>query len=83
VTAIASLVGSDLRVGVVEVAFSEVERNLVERALLPLFRLRQPEYLTLGIQHGALSANKFLAANFNELFHQPHSSVKANFWKTA
>src|ERR1700743_3857863 len=37
-------------VGDVKVALPEVERNLIKRALLPLFRLRQPEHLTLGIQ---------------------------------
>jgi hypothetical protein len=57
----------------IEVAFSEVERNLIKRALFPLFRLRQPENLTLGIQQSALAAHKFLIANFDELVHELHS----------
>jgi hypothetical protein len=57
----------------IEVAFSKVERNLVKRALFPLFRLRQPENLTLGIQQGTLPAHKFLITNFDELVHELHS----------
>jgi hypothetical protein len=57
----------------VDVAFSKVERNLVKRALFPLFRFRQPENLTLGIQQSTLSAHKFLIANFNKLIHELHS----------
>ena len=57
-----------------------MERNLIEGALLPLFRLRQPENLTLVIQRSALAAHKFLAANFNELFHELHSrGVKPSY----
>jgi hypothetical protein len=64
---------------VIAVAFPEVQRNLIERALLPLFCLRQPENFTLGIQQGTLSANRFESANFNELFHELHSGgVKPN-----
>ena len=40
-----------------EIAFSEVIGDLVERALLPLFGLRQPESPALGIQRGALAAD--------------------------
>jgi hypothetical protein len=57
----------------IEVAFSKMERDLVKRALLPLFRLRQPENLTLGIQQRTLPAHKFLIAKFNELVHELHS----------
>jgi hypothetical protein len=59
--------------GHIEVAFSEVERNFIERALLPLFRPRQPEDLALGIPQGALPAKKFLVANFNKPLHELHS----------
>jgi hypothetical protein len=62
-----------LGIGAAEVAFSEVERDLIERALFPLFCLCQPENSAFGIQQGALSANKFLAANFDELIHELHS----------
>jgi hypothetical protein len=62
-----------LGVGIAEVAFSEVERDLIERALFPLFRLCKPKNFTLGIQQRALSAHKFLAANFDELIHELHS----------
>jgi hypothetical protein len=33
-----------------DIALPEVERDLVERALFPDFRLREPERLTLGIE---------------------------------
>jgi hypothetical protein len=62
-----------LGIACIEAAFSKVERNLVKRALFPLFRLRQPENLTLGIQQGTLPAHKFLIANFDELVHELHS----------
>jgi hypothetical protein len=35
--------------GIIGIAFPEVKRDLVERALLPLFGFREPENLTLGI----------------------------------
>jgi hypothetical protein len=60
-------------IGKIEVAFSKVERNLIECALFPLFRLRQPENLAFGIQQGTLPAHKFLIANFDELVHELHS----------
>jgi hypothetical protein len=69
----ASLAEGGLRSGHIEVAFSKVERNFIERALLPLFRLRQPKNLTFGIQQGTLAAHKFLIANFDELVHELHS----------
>lgn len=68
--------GSRLGFHIFEIAFPEVERDFIERALLPLFCLSQPENLALGIQHGAFSANKFLAANFSELFHELPRGVK-------
>jgi hypothetical protein len=60
-------------IGTGEVAFSEVERDLIERALFPLFCLCQPENSTFGIQQGTLSTHKFLAANFDKLVHELHS----------
>jgi hypothetical protein len=60
-------------IGAIEVAFPEVERDLIERALFPLFGLCKPENSTFGIQQGALSAHKFLAANFDEFIHELHS----------
>jgi hypothetical protein len=57
----------------IAVAFSKVKRDLVKRALFPLFCLCQPERLTFGIQQSALSAYKFLTANFDELVHELHS----------
>jgi len=64
--------------GHIEVAFPEVERNFIERALSPLFRLRLPEDPAFGIQQGALPAKKFLIANFYEPVHAPHSLGEAN-----
>ena len=64
---------SDVGRGHIEIAFSKVERNFIQRALLPLFRLRQPEGFALGIPLGTLPAKKFLAANFNEPLHELHS----------
>jgi hypothetical protein len=66
-------VRSDVRIRVTEVAFPEVERNFVERALLPFFGLGQPETLALTVQHRALAADVFLAANFDEPLHELHS----------
>ena len=64
--------------GTGEIAFSKVIGDLVQRALFPLFRLRQPERFTLGIQQRTLPAHEFLAANFNELVHELHSLREAN-----
>jgi hypothetical protein len=70
---------SGLGVSVIDVAFPEMQRNLIQRALLPFFCLRQPENFTLGIQHGTLSTDRFESANFDELFHELHSGgVKPN-----
>jgi hypothetical protein len=62
-----------LGIGTIKVAFSEVERNLIESPLFPLFCLCQPENPAFGIPQGALSAHKFLAANFDKLIHELHS----------
>jgi hypothetical protein len=64
---------SCLGIGAIEVAFPEVERDLTERTLFPLFDFCKPENSTVGIQQGARSADKFLAANFDELIHELHS----------
>jgi hypothetical protein len=39
-----------------QIAFPEVERDLVQSALLPLLGLRQPKCLSFGIKRGALPA---------------------------
>jgi hypothetical protein len=36
--------------GDVKIAFPEMKRDLIERALLPHFGLREPEQFTLGIK---------------------------------
>jgi hypothetical protein len=60
-----------------DIAFPEVERNFVERTLLPLFGFCEPEHSALGIMQRALSAKIFLAADFNELpVHELRSLVK-------
>jgi len=38
----------------IQIAFPEVERDLVQSALLPLLGLRQPKRPSLGIKRGAL-----------------------------
>jgi hypothetical protein len=55
-----------------------VKRDLVERALFPLFGFRKPENLTLAIVRRPFSAKIFLAANFNESVHELHSCCEAN-----
>jgi hypothetical protein len=65
--------GGGLRVGVDAIAFSEMKRDLIERALFPLFSLRQPENPALGIVSRTLPAHRFLAANLHELVHKLHS----------
>jgi hypothetical protein len=76
-------VRSGLRIRVIEVAFPEMERNFVERALLPLFGLGQPKILALAIQHRTLATDIFLAANFDEPLHELHScGVKPIFQGT-
>lgn len=60
------------------IAFAEMKRDLVERALFPLFGFRKPENLTLAIVRRPLSAKVFLTANFNEPVHELHSCCEAN-----
>jgi hypothetical protein len=67
------LVGGCLEISAIGFALSEVKRDLVKRALFPLFRFGQPENSALGIQQRPLSAYKFLVANFDELVHELHS----------
>jgi hypothetical protein len=66
--------GGDPRVGTAEIAFSKVIRNLIKRALFPLFGLCQPENPALGVVRCALPAHGFLTANFHELVHELHSN---------
>jgi hypothetical protein len=66
-------VGGCLEISAIGIALSEVKRDLVKRALFPLFRFGQPENSALGIQQRPLSAYKFLIANFDELVHELHS----------
>jgi hypothetical protein len=60
----------------IEIALSEMIRNLVECPLLPFFGFCEPENPAFGIPQGALSAKIFLPANFDELVHELHSCVK-------
>jgi hypothetical protein len=62
--------------GALEIALSKIIRDFVQRALFPLFGLSEPENPAFGIERRALSAEKFLPADFNELVHELHSSVK-------
>jgi hypothetical protein len=66
-----ALAGRSLRVSITEIALSKMERNLIERALFPLFGLCKPEHPTFGIQRGTLSAHMLLTAYFRELVHEP------------
>jgi hypothetical protein len=72
VSCVRALMG-ELGIGAADVTFPEVERDLVEGPLFPLFCLCQPENSPFGIQQGTLSAHKFLAANFDKLVHELHS----------
>jgi hypothetical protein len=65
--------GGGLHVGAGTIAFSKMIRDLIERALFPLFGLRQPENPALGIVSRTLAAHRFLAANLHELVHKLHS----------
>jgi hypothetical protein len=56
---------------VIEIALSEVIRDFVERALLPLLGLGQPENPALGIKRGTLATNLFLTAYLDEPVHEP------------
>jgi hypothetical protein len=53
-----------------------MKRDLIERALFPLFGFRQPKHFALGIVGRTLAAKILLAANFNEPVHELHSRVK-------
>jgi hypothetical protein len=63
-------------IGALQVAFPEVKRDFVKRALFPFFGLGKPVNSTLGIQRGALSADLPLTAYLHEPVHDPHSCVK-------
>src|SRR5271155_2261699 len=65
--------GRWLGVGTIEIAFAKVKHDFVERALFPLFGLRQPEIPAFGIERGALSAQILLTTYLHELIHDPHS----------
>jgi hypothetical protein len=56
---------------VIEIALSEVIRDFVERTLLPLLRLAQPENPALGIKRGTLATNLLLTAYLDEPVHEP------------
>jgi hypothetical protein len=60
-------------VGTLQIAFPEVKRDFVKRALFPLLGLGKPENPVLGIQRGALSTHLLLTAYLHELVHDPHS----------
>jgi hypothetical protein len=62
----------------IEIAFPEVEGNFVERALFPFFGFGEPEHSTLGIMRRALTAEIFLAADFNEPVHETPLLREAN-----
>ena len=62
-----------LAISTIEVAFSKVRCNFLKRALFPLLSFCQPENLAFGIQQSALSADKFLFANFDQPVHELHS----------
>nr|WP_206734877.1 hypothetical protein [Bradyrhizobium zhanjiangense] len=56
-----------------KIALAKVMRDFVDSALLPLFRLREPENAALEIERSALSAQRFLTANFDQPIHVLHS----------
>nr|WP_206734359.1 hypothetical protein [Bradyrhizobium zhanjiangense] len=56
-----------------KIALAKVMRDFVDSALLPLFRLREPEKAALEIERSALSAQRFLTANFDQPIHALHS----------
>jgi hypothetical protein len=64
----------------IEIALPEVIRDFVERALLPLLGLSQPENPALGIKRGTLAANLLLTAYLDEPVHEPSTpeGVKSN-----
>jgi hypothetical protein len=70
--------GCGLCIGVIQIALSEMIRDFIERALLPLFGLGQPKNPTLGIQRGALSAHLLLTAYLHEPVHEPTPKGEAH-----
>jgi hypothetical protein len=60
----------------IQIAFSKVIRDFVERTLLPFFGPGQPENPTLGIPRGARSAHLLLTAYLYEPVHEPTPEVK-------
>nr|WP_176946060.1 hypothetical protein [Bradyrhizobium sp. Rc2d] len=58
-----------------KIALAKVMRDFVDSALLPLFRLRQPENAALEIERGPLSAQGFLTADFDQPLHALHSGL--------
>jgi hypothetical protein len=75
--------GGCLGLCTIAVAFSEVKRNLVKRALFPLFGLCQPENSSFGIQQSTLATHRLLATNFDEPVHELHScGVKPIYTRT-
>lgn len=52
-----------------DIALAKVMGNFLERALFPFLRLREPEYPTFEIERGALPAEGFLTANFDQPVH--------------
>src|SRR3954451_4632832 len=55
------------------IALPEMIGDLVKRALLPFLSLRKPENPALQIKRGALPAQGFLTANFDQSVHALHS----------
>src|SRR4051794_40302212 len=55
------------------IALPEMIGDLVKRALLPFLSLRKPENPALEIKRGALPAQRFLTANFDQPVHALHS----------
>lgn len=52
-----------------DIALAKVIGNFVECALFPFLGLREPEDPTLKIERGALTAEGFLTANFDQPIH--------------
>lgn len=52
-----------------DIALAKVIGDFIERTLLPFLGLRQPENPTLKIKRGALTAEGFLTANFDQPVH--------------
>jgi hypothetical protein len=52
-----------------DITLAKVIGDFVERALFPFLGLRQPENPPLKIERGALPAQGFLTANFDQPVH--------------